>query len=63
MQELWRWIKAVGPYHRSCLVIDPDLPEVLGITQGLSERSMEHEGTVDIALDTVVECDPNAIAV
>jgi hypothetical protein len=58
MQELWRWIKAVGPYHRSCLVIDPYLPEVLGITQGLPERPMEQEGAVDIALDNIVERNP-----
>jgi hypothetical protein len=58
MQELWRWIKAVGPYHRSRLVIDPDLPEVLGITQGLPERPMEQEGAVDIALNTIVERNP-----
>lgn len=58
MQERWRGIKAVGPYHRSCLVIDPNLPEVRGIAQGLSERPVEQEGAVDIALDAIVECNP-----
>jgi hypothetical protein len=58
MQKLWRWIKAVGPYHRSCRVIDPDLPEVRGISQGLPERPVEQEGTVNIALDAIVERNP-----
>jgi hypothetical protein len=58
MQELWRWIKAVGPYHRSCLVIDLGLPEVREIAQGLPERPMEQEGAVDIAPDAIVERNP-----
>jgi hypothetical protein len=58
MQKLRRGIEAIGPHHRSCLVIDPDLPEVLGIAQGLPKRPMQQEGTVDIALDAVIECDP-----
>jgi hypothetical protein len=58
MQELWRWIKAVGPYHRSCLVIHLGLPEVRGIAQGLPERPMQQEGAVDIALDAIVERNP-----
>lgn len=58
MQELWCGIKAVGPYHRSCLVIDPNLPEVRGIAQGFPERPVEQEGAIDIALDAIVECNP-----
>jgi hypothetical protein len=63
MQELWGGIKAVGPYHRSCLVIDPNLPEVCGIAQRLPERPVEQEGAVDITLDAIAERNPQAIAV
>jgi hypothetical protein len=40
-----------------------DLPEVLGIAQGFSKRPVKQEGTVDLALNAVVERDPQAIAV
>ncbi len=63
MQKFGRGIKAVGPHHRSCLVIDPNLPEVRGIAQGLPKRPAKQEGTVDIALNTVVERNPQAITV
>lgn len=56
-------IKAVGPHHRSCLVIDADLPEVVEIAQGLPERPVKQEGTVNIALYAIVERDPQVIAV
>ena len=38
MQKPRRGIEAIGPHHRSCLVIDPDLPEVLGIAQRLPKQ-------------------------
>jgi hypothetical protein len=63
MQKLRRGIEAIGPHHRSCLVIDSDLPEVLGIAQRLPKRPVQQEGTVDVALNAVVERDPQAIAV
>jgi hypothetical protein len=62
MQKLWCGIKAVGPYHRSRFVIDPNLPEVIGITQGFSQRPVQQEGAVDIALNAVVEHYPQAVA-
>jgi hypothetical protein len=63
MQKLWRGIKAVGPHHRSRLFIDPDLPEVLGLAQGLAKCPAKQKGTVDIEFNAVVERDPQAIAV
>jgi hypothetical protein len=63
VQELWRGIKAVGPYHRSGLVIDLNLPEVLRIAQGLPERPVEQEGAVNISFDAIVERNPEAIVV
>ncbi len=63
MQKLWCGIKAVGPHHRSRFVIDLDLLEVLGITQGLPQRSVQQEGAVNLALNTVVERHSQAMAV
>lgn len=63
MQKLGSGIKAVGPYHRSGLVIDANLPEVLGIAQGLPERPVKQEGTIDIALNAVLEPNPQAVTV
>jgi hypothetical protein len=63
IQKLRRGIKTIGPHNCSCLVIHPDLPKILGVTQGLPKRSAKQEGTVDIALDAVVERNPQAIAI
>jgi hypothetical protein len=63
MQKLRRRIKAVGPHQSSRFVIDSDLPEVLEIAQGFPKRPVKQEGTVDLALDTVVERDPQAVAI
>lgn len=63
MQYLRRRIKAVGPHHRSRFVIDADLAGVVEIAQGLPERSVQQEGTVDIALYAIVERDPQPIPV
>jgi hypothetical protein len=63
MQKLRRGIKAVGPHNRSRFVVDPDLPEVLGIAQGISKRPVQQKGAVDIALNAVVEHDPQAVSV
>jgi hypothetical protein len=63
MQKLRRWIKAVGPHHRSRLLIHPDLPEVRGIPQGLAKCPTKQEDAVNIALNAVVERDSQAIAI
>jgi hypothetical protein len=63
MQKLRRGIEAIGPDHRSCLVIDPNPPEVLRIAQGLPKQPAKQEGAVNVALNAIVERDPQAIAV
>ncbi len=63
MQKLRRGIKAVGPHHRSRLFIDPHLPEVLGIAQGLTKCPAKQEGTVNIAHYAIVERYSQAVAV
>jgi hypothetical protein len=62
MQKLRRWIKAVGPHHRSRLLVHPNLPEVRGITQGLAKCPTKQEGAINIALNAVVERDSSACA-
>jgi hypothetical protein len=63
MQKLRSGIEAVRPYHRPCLVIDPNLPEVLVIAQGVPKCPVKQEGAVNVALNAIVERDPQAIAV
>ncbi len=63
MQKLRCGIKAVGPHHRSCLVIDSDLPEVLGIAKRPPKRPVQQESTVDLALNTVIEPHSQMMAV
>jgi hypothetical protein len=41
VQKLWCRIEAVGPHHGSCFIVDPNLPEVLGIAQWLSKRPVK----------------------
>jgi hypothetical protein len=63
MQYLRSGIKAVRPHCSSRLFIDPHLPEVLGITQGLTKCPAKQEGTVNIAYNAIIEHDPQAVAV
>jgi hypothetical protein len=63
VQKLGRGIKTIRPYDRSCLVVDPDLPKVRWVAQALPKRPANQESAVDIALNAIVERNPQAIAI
>ena len=63
VEKLWRGIESVRPDDRACLLIDTRLAEVLGIAEWLTQRAAKQKRAVDLADDTVVEDDSEAIAI
>jgi hypothetical protein len=62
VQKLGSRVQAVGPDHRPRFLVDASLPEVLRITQRLTQRSVEQEGAVNVSHDPVVEFDSEPMA-
>jgi hypothetical protein len=63
VEELWRGIESVRPDDRACLLIDTRLAEVLGIAEWLTHRAAKQKRAVDLADDTVIEDDSEAIVI
>lgn len=63
VQDLRSWVESIRPHHRSPLLIDANLLEVLRVTQRLAEGAPEEERAVDVAYDAVVERDAKAVII
>jgi len=61
VKRLRRYVGAVGPNDRPQLLVEPDLPEVVGIRKRLEDTAPAPARKIDVALGAVLEAQAQAV--